>query len=150
MLAFGLQIFFDFAAYSEMAIGVALMMGLRLPANFRQPYRATNLRDFWRRWHMTLSRFLLDYLYIPLGGSRSGPVLYMYATLVTMGLCGLWHGAGWTFVIWGLVHGAGLVVHRAWSALERPMPAAMGWAITFSFAVLLFGLFRAPSLRTRQ
>ena len=148
VVGFGFQIFFDFAAYSEMAIGVALMMGFVLPANFRQPYRAANLRDFWRRWHMTLSRFLRDYLYIPLGGSRHGWPHYVMAALVTMGLCGLWHGAGWTFVIWGLAHGIGLVVHRAWSEFARPMPALLGWAITFAFAVLLFGLFRATSFES--
>ena len=121
--AFAFQIFFDFAAYSEMAIGVALMLGLSLPMNFNQPYRATNLRDFWRRWHMTLSRFFRDYLYIPLGGSRQGQRRYIYATLATMTLCGLWHGAGWTFIIWGLAHGGGLIVHRFWQQFARPLPS---------------------------
>lgn len=148
LFGFGFQIFFDFAAYSEMAIGIALAMGLELPMNFNQPYRATSLQEFWRRWHMTLSRFLRDYLYIPLGGSRHGAGRYVAAILTTMGLCGLWHGAGWTFVIWGLAHGLGLIVNRAWKALQLPMPALLGWALTFSFAIALFGLFRAPDLNS--
>ena len=100
-LAFALQIFFDFAAYSNMAMGIGLMFGFMLPVNFNVPYRAVNLRDFWRRWHITLSRWLRDYVYIALGGSREGVGVYIWATLVTMGLCGLWHGAGWTFILWG-------------------------------------------------
>ena len=91
-----------------MAIGLGLMLGFHFPDNFNVPYRATSMREFWRRWHMTLSRFLRDYLYIPLGGSRERRrATYVKATLVTMGLCGLWHGAGWTFVVWGLMHGVG-------------------------------------------
>ncbi len=147
-LGFSLQIFFDFAAYSEMAIGLALMMGLSLPRNFDQPYRSTSLQEFWRRWHMTLSRFLRDYLYIPLGGSREGVARYLMAIIVTMGLCGLWHGAGWNFVIWGLLHGAGLIVCRAWKELGLVMPNLLGWLITFVFVVLLFVVFRAPDLAT--
>lgn len=147
-LGFSLQIFFDFAAYSEMAIGLALMLGLALPVNFAQPYRAASIRDFWRRWHMTLSRFLRDYLYIPLGGSRQGYGGYLIAVLVTMTLCGLWHGAAWSFVIWGVLHGVGLAVCRAWAQAELPMPAPLGWALTFLFVMALFVIFRAPDLNT--
>ncbi|MDX2258899.1 MAG: MBOAT family O-acyltransferase [Hyphomicrobiaceae bacterium] len=146
LLAFGLQIFFDFAAYSEMAIGIAMMMGIALPMNFNQPYRATNLQDFWRRWHMTLSRFLRDYLYIPLGGSRHGPAVFVFASLATMGLCGLWHGAGFTFILWGLAHGIGLIVVRGWRHLGLTLPAPFGWLMTVGFVILTFGLFRAPDL----
>ena len=96
VLAFSFQLFLDFSAYTEMAIGSALIFGLILPENFRRPYLATDIRDFWRRWHITLSNFLRDYLYIPLGGNRRGVWRYLLATMVTMGLCGLWHGAGWT------------------------------------------------------
>jgi alginate O-acetyltransferase complex protein AlgI len=145
-LAFALQVFFDFAAYSDMAIGLALMLGFHFPLNFDQPYRSTSLRLFWRRWHMTLSRFLRDYVYIPLGGSRQGAACYVFAALVTMGLCGLWHGAGWTFVLWGLGHGIGLVVSKSWADARLPMPPLLGWLLTFLFAVLLFGLFRATDL----
>src|SRR5215813_10041676 len=129
-LGFALQIFLDFSAYTEMAIGIALLFGLLLPENFRQPYLATNLRDFWRRWHITLSNFIRDYLYIPLGGSRHGPYRYVLATLGSMAICGLWHGAGWTYVIWGVWHGIGLVVCRFWQGLKRPLPALLGWAVT--------------------
>ncbi len=148
LLAFGLQIFFDFAAYSEMAIGLAWMFGLSLPMNFNQPYRATSLQDFWRRWHMTLSRFLRDYLYIPLGGSRHGTMRFVLASLTTMGLCGLWHGAGNTFILWGLAHGVGLLVVRGWRTLGIELPALAGWALTFAFEILTFGLFRAPEQAT--
>lgn len=148
VLGFALQIFFDFAAYSEMAIGLALMLGLTLPRNFDQPYRATSLQDFWRRWHMTLSRFLRDYVYIPMGGNREGEARYVLAAIATMGLCGLWHGAGWNFVLWGLLHGAGLIVLRFWRQAGFALPDMLGWLLTFVFAVLLFGLFRAPDLAT--
>jgi D-alanyl-lipoteichoic acid acyltransferase DltB (MBOAT superfamily) len=120
------------------------MLGFHFPDNFNVPYRATSIRDFWRRWHMTLSRFLRDYLYIPLGGSRNGWATYVKATLVTMGLCGLWHGAGFTFVVWGLAHGVALIVCRAWEARERPLPASVGWALTMLFVMLGWVLFRAP------
>jgi D-alanyl-lipoteichoic acid acyltransferase DltB (MBOAT superfamily) len=147
-LAFALQIFFDFVAYSNMAMGIGLMCGLMLPVNFNVPYRAVNLRDFWRRWHITLSRWLRDYVYIPLGGSREGVAVYVWATLVTMGLCGLWHGAGWTFVLWGFGHGLGLLVCRFWQVHGFPLPSFAAWAITTSFVVLLFVLFRSPDLLT--
>ena len=119
-LAFSFQLFLDFSAYTEMAIGIALMFGLLLPENFRRPYIATDLRDFWRRWHISLSKFLRDYLYIPLGGSRAGPMRYVLATMITMGLCGLWHGAGWTFVVWGLWHGVGLIGCHVWQQARAP------------------------------
>jgi len=147
-LAFTFQLFFDFSAYSDMAIGIALMLGLLLPQNFNAPYMAVDLRDFWRRWHMTLSRYLRDYVYIPLGGSREGPWRFAIATMFTMGLCGLWHGAGWTFVVWGLMHGVGLLVCRAWSERGPPMPTAVSWAITFTFVMIGWVLFRAPDFAT--
>jgi D-alanyl-lipoteichoic acid acyltransferase DltB (MBOAT superfamily) len=104
-LAYTLQLYFDFSAYSDMAIGISLMFNVRLPMNFNSPYKATSIIDFWRRWHMTLSRFLRDYLYIPLGGSRNGKAQRYLNLMITMLLGGLWHGAGWTFVIWGGLHG---------------------------------------------
>ncbi len=142
-LAFSFQLFLDFSAYTEMAIGIALMVGLLLPENFRRPYIATDLRDFWRRWHISLSKFLRDYLYIPLGGSRAGYPRYLLATMVTMGLCGLWHGAGWTFVAWGLWHGVGLIGCHAWQRLKRPLPALAGWALTMAFVLIGWVVFRA-------
>ena len=112
--AYTLQIYLDFSGYSDMAIGLALMFGLRLPMNFNAPYRAVSIRDFWRRWHMTLSRFLRDYLYIPLGGNRCGAVRQAVNVVATMLLGGLWHGANWTFVAWGGLHGLALAVNHVW------------------------------------
>jgi alginate O-acetyltransferase complex protein AlgI len=147
-LAFSLQLFLDFSAYTEMAIGSALVFGLLLPENFRRPYLATDLREFWRRWHISLSSFLRDYLYIPLGGSRNGTWRYVTATLCTMALCGLWHGAAWTYVAWGLWHGVGLVACHTWQRLRRPMPALAGWAITMLFVIAGWVLFRASNFET--
>jgi D-alanyl-lipoteichoic acid acyltransferase DltB (MBOAT superfamily) len=147
-LAFSFQLFLDFSAYTEMAIGIALMFGLLLPENFRRPYLATDLREFWRRWHISLSNFIRDYLYIPLGGSRHGAARYVLATLLSMGLCGLWHGAGWTYAAWGVWHGVGLVVCRFWQQLRRPMPAALGWLITMAFVLVGWVLFRAADFAT--
>jgi alginate O-acetyltransferase complex protein AlgI len=114
-LAYTLQLYFDFSGYSDMAIGLGWMFGVRLPANFNSPYQAQSLGDFWRRWHMTLSRFLRDYLYIPLGGNRCGPLRRSLNLLATMLLGGLWHGAGWTFVAWGALHGVFLIVQHLWT-----------------------------------
>jgi D-alanyl-lipoteichoic acid acyltransferase DltB (MBOAT superfamily) len=116
-----------------------------LPQNFNAPYRAASLQDFWRRWHMTLSRFLRDYLYIPLGGSKRGFAIQLLALFSTMALGGLWHGAGWTFVAWGVAHGVGLCAGVIWRRYELPMPAIVGWALTFLFVVLCWVLFRATS-----
>jgi len=147
-IAFTLQLFFDFCGYTDMAIGIALMFGLLLPENFRRPYLSADLREFWRRWHITLSTFIRDYLYIPLGGSRHGTARYVAATMVAMGICGLWHGAGWTYVVWGLWHGAGLVVCRGWQSLKRPLPGAIGWALTMAFVMAGWVLFRSADFST--
>jgi len=147
---FALQLYYDFSGYTDMAIGLALMIGVRLPLNFDSPYKALSLVDFWRRWHMTLSRFLRDYLYIPLGGNRKGPRRRYVNLLVTMLLGGLWHGAAWTFVIWGAIHGLGLVVNHGWNKvtasyrLTLPPPAA--WALTLGFVILAWVPFRADGL----
>jgi len=145
VLAFSFQLFLDFSAYTEMAIGSALIFGLVLPENFRRPYLAVNIREFWRRWHISLSNFLRDYLYIPLGGSRHGLWRYLLATMVTMGLCGLWHGAGWTFVAWGLWHGFGLAACHAWQRLGTPMPKLLGWTLTMLFVLIGWVVFRAAT-----
>ena len=149
-LAFTFQLFLDFSAYSEMAIGLALMFGLILPENFRNPYRATSLRDFWRRWHITLATFLRDYVYIPLGGNREGSARYVLAVMVTMGACGLWHGAGWTYVTWGLLHGAGLIACAAYQSLQRPLPAPVGWLLTMLFVIAGWVIFRSPTFAAAQ
>jgi len=145
-LAFTFQLFLDFSAYSEMAIGMALMFGLRLPSNFETPYRALDLRDFWRRWHITLSTFLRDYIYIPLGGSRHGAGTYVVATMVTMSLCGLWHGAGWTFVVWGILHGLGLIVCTYYQRVGLPLPIPVAWSLTMLFVIIGWVIFRSPTL----
>ncbi len=146
--AYTLQIYFDFSGYSDMAIGLALMFGLRLPINFDAPYRAVSVRDFWRRWHMTLSRFLRDYLYIPLGGSRSGPIRQVINVVVTMLLGGLWHGAAWTFVVWGGLHGAALAVNHLWGQTGVRLPRPIAWLLTLVFVMGCWVLFRAPDFAT--
>ena len=124
VLAYTFQLYFDFSGYSDMAIGLSRLFGVKLPLNFNSPYKAANIADFWRRWHMTLSRFLRDYLYIPLGGSRRGEAMRYRNLMLTMLLGGLWHGAGWTFVIWGGLHGLYLVLQQAWQRVFGAAPAA--------------------------
>jgi alginate O-acetyltransferase complex protein AlgI len=143
--AYTLQIYFDFSGYSDMAIGIARMLGLRLPFNFDAPYRAVSVRDFWRRWHMTLSRFLRDYLYIPLGGNRRGAMRVMVNLMVTMLLAGLWHGAAWTFVVWGGLHGLGLMVNHVWQRTGVRLPRSLAWLLTLLFVMAGWVLFRADS-----
>jgi alginate O-acetyltransferase complex protein AlgI len=151
--AYTLQIYFDFSGYSDMAVGLALLFGIRLPVNFRSPYKATSIIDFWRRWHITLSRFLRDYLYIPLGGNRLGEIRRYLNLLVTMLLGGLWHGAGWNFLIWGGLHGLYLCVNHLWQAWRGDRASESGlfakafsWAITFAAVVLAWVFFRAKTL----
>ncbi|MHA1113855.1 MAG: MBOAT family O-acyltransferase, partial [Alphaproteobacteria bacterium] len=143
--AYTFQLYFDFSGYSDMAIGLALMFGFVLPFNFNAPYKSASIREFWRRWHMTLSRFLRDYLYIALGGNRRGRGLQMAFLMATMLLGGLWHGAGWTFVAWGGLHGLGLMVNHVWSRAGLRMPALSGWVLTFLFVMVGWVLFRAES-----
>ena len=150
MLAFGLQIYFDFSAYSDMALGLGALFGLSLPVNFNAPYRATSIREFWHRWHMTLSRFLRDYLYVPLGGNRHGPARQMAAVAAVMLIGGLWHGAAWTFVVWGAVHGAALVVNHAWRRFGPPLPRWLGWLLTMAVVFAAFVVFRATSFEAAQ
>src|ERR1700722_12751110 len=146
--AYTLQIYFDFSGYSDMAIGLALMFGLRLPMNFNAPYRAVSIRDFWRRWHMTLSRFLRDYLYIPLGGNRCGAVRQAVNVVATMLLGGLWHGANWTFVAWGGLHGLALAVNHVWEGWGLRLPRAAAWALTLLFVMACWVLFRSADFTT--
>jgi D-alanyl-lipoteichoic acid acyltransferase DltB (MBOAT superfamily) len=143
-----LQIYFDFSGYSDMAIGMGMMFGLRLPMNFAGPYRAASIREFWRRWHMTLSRFLRDYVYIPLGGNRAGPGHQAVNVVATMLLGGLWHGAAWTFVAWGGLHGLALAANSAWDRAGLRMPRLIGWLVTTLFVLLGWVLFRSPDFAT--
>lgn len=152
-LAYTIQIYFDFSGYSDMAIGLARFFGVKLPINFDSPYKAGDLIEFWRRWHITLSRFLRDFLYIPLGGNRKGEVRRQTNLLLTMLIGGLWHGASWVFVIWGGLHGLGLVINHFFRA---HFPEKYGgaprrifmWALTFLFVVHAWIFFRAPDLRS--
>ena len=147
-VSFALQIYFDFSGYSDMAIGLALMFGFRLPFNFDVPYRSRSIREFWRRWHMTLSRVLRDYLYIPLGGNRQGGLRQAVNVVATMLLGGLWHGASWTFVAWGGLHGAALAINGAWSRRGLRLPWIVGWALTMLFVLVGWVLFRAADFAT--
>ncbi len=157
-LAYTFQLYFDFSGYSDMAVGLSLMFGIRLPINFHSPYKAVNIIEFWRRWHMTLSRFLRDYLYIPLGGNRRGRARRYVNLVVTMLLGGLWHGAGWTFVVWGGLHGLYLAINHAWHALRRRLGhdprsstrggRALACLVTFTAVVVAWVVFRSDSLDT--
>src|SRR5262249_42160720 len=126
--SYALQIYFDFSGYTDIAIGSALLLGIKLPANFNAPYAAVNIADFWRRWHITVSNGLRDYLYFSLGGARSKWRPYLNL-MITMVLGGLWHGAGWNFVIWGALHGAGLAIVRVWQTLRGTAPATGVWRV---------------------
>jgi D-alanyl-lipoteichoic acid acyltransferase DltB (MBOAT superfamily) len=143
--AYSLRLYFDFSAYSDMAIGLGAMFGLRLPVNFDAPYRAPDIRSFWRRWHISLSSFFRDYVYIPLGGSRAGELRTYAIIIATMLLCGLWHGAGWTFVVWGALHGVGICVNRIWNLGAIRLPTLLAWFVTMLFVVTAWVLFRADN-----
>lgn len=150
---YSFQIYFDFSGYSDMALGLARLFGIRLPANFFSPYKSNNIIDFWRRWHMTLSRFLRDYLYIPLGGNRKGKMRRHINLIITMLLGGLWHGAAWTFVIWGALHGFYLAVNHFWNAVKKHfgwnktsiIGTAFARVLTFFAVVLAWVFFRAET-----
>lgn len=144
-LSYTFQLYYDFSGYTDMAIGAALLFNIKLPINFDSPYKAKDIQDFWRRWHITLSHFLRDYIYIPLGGSRvSEPRVYSNL-LITFLLGGLWHGAGWTFVFWGFLHGIALVIHRIWKKLGFTMNVILAWFITFNFINIAWVFFRAKN-----
>lgn len=150
-LAYALQLYFDFSGYADMAIGLGLMFGLILPENFNRPYAALSISDFWRRWHITLSRFLRDYLYIPLGGNRGGRWSELRNLGTTMLLGGIWHGAAWTFVIWGAIHGGALIVERLWRQLRGrlgwgELPTFAAWPLTLFVVMMAWVPFRAESL----
>ena len=150
VLAYAFQLYFDFSGYSDMAVGLSRLFGVKLPLNFDSPYKADNIAEFWRRWHMTLSRFLRDYLYIPLGGNRHGGARRYLNLMITMLLGGLWHGAGWNFLIWGALHGVFLGIHGAWRSLRFSTTSAAGrifaTALTFVAVCTAWVFFRAPDL----
>jgi len=142
-LSYTFQLYFDFSGYTDMAIGAALLFNIKLPINFNSPYKATTIQDFWRKWHITLSRFLKDYIYIPLGGNRKGEFRTYTNLMATFILGGIWHGAGWTFIFWGFLHGIALVIHRAWSKLGFKLWTWLAWLITFNFINIAWVFFRA-------
>lgn len=146
VLAYTLQIYFDFSGYTDMALGAARMFNIQMPVNFNSPYHASDIREFWQRWHITLSRFLREYLYIPLGGNRLGEGRTAVNVMATFLLGGFWHGAAWTFVAWGALHGCALVCLRAWARSGHHLPRPLGWAITFLFVTVSWVFFRAASL----
>ncbi len=142
-LSYTFQLYFDFSGYTDMAIGAALLFNIKLPFNFNSPYKALSIQDFWRRWHITLSRFLRDYIYIPLGGNRKGESRTYLNLFVTFLLGGIWHGAGWTFVFWGFLHGVALMMHRVWSRAGFALPTIWAWLVTFLFINTTWVFFRA-------
>lgn len=152
--SYAIQIYCDFSGYTDMAIGMGKMMGFNLGINFNKPYQSTSLSDFWHRWHISLSSWLRDYLYIPMGGNRKGKFRTYLNLMITMLLGGLWHGANWKFIFWGGMHGLGLVIDKLWRTLTRhrlegnPVCRVLGWFITLHFVVVLWVFFRADSFAT--
>ena len=144
-LSYTLQLYFDFSGYTDMAIGVSLLFNIKLPINFNSPYKATSIQDFWRRWHITLSRFLRDYIYIPLGGNRKGNFRTSVNLMATFIIGGVWHGAGWTYIFWGFLHGVALVINHIWKSLGFRLPTLLAWFLTFNFVNLTWVFFRAPT-----
>jgi len=144
-LSYTFQLYFDFSGYTDMAIGAALLFNIKLPINFDSPYKALDIQDFWRRWHITLSRFLRDYIYIPLGGNRKGEPRTYFNLMITFLLGGIWHGAGWTFVFWGFLHGAALVVLHAWKKYGFRLNSLLAWFLTFNFINIAWVFFRAQN-----
>ena len=145
-LGYTLQLYFDFSGYSEMAIGLALLFNLQMPVNFNSPYQARSIIDFWRRWHMTLGLWVKNYLYIPMGGNRQGEVRKMCNLFASMLIIGLWHGAGWTFIIWGCMHGILLMINHAWRKTGIVLPKFFNWGMTFLCVMICWVFFRAGSV----
>jgi len=145
-LAYTFQLYFDFSGYCDMAIGIALLFNIKLPINFDSPYQSLNIQQFWQKWHMTLNRFLTHYVYIPLGGSRAGKLRTYLNIMIVFLISGLWHGAGWTFVFWGFLHGVASVVCRLWKQLGLRMAKPLAWGLTFLFVVCSWVFFRAESM----
>ena len=149
ILSYTLQLYFDFAGYSDMASGIALCFNIDLPINFDSPYKARNISDFWKRWHMTMTRFFTRYLYIPLGGSRHGLKRTCLNTLIIFLVSGLWHGAAWTFIFWGFLHGIAMVISRLISAkTDKHLPYPLAWLLTFIYVNICWVFFRAPDIKS--
>lgn len=145
-ISYTLQLYFDFSGYCDMAIGIGLMFNILLPINFNSPYKSTNIQEFWQKWHMTLGRFLANYLYIPLGGNRKGEKRTLLNLLIVFLVSGIWHGAGWNFIIWGMLHGICILIHRVWKNSKRKMNKFIGWFITMNLVNIFWVFFRAKDL----
>ncbi|WP_300344989.1 MBOAT family O-acyltransferase [Fusobacterium sp.] len=146
-LAYTIQLYFDFSGYCDMAIGIGLMFNIVLPINFNSPYKSTNIQEFWKKWHMTLGRFLTNYLYIPLGGNRRGEKRTLLNLLIVFLVSGIWHGAGWNFIIWGMLHGVCILIHRVWKNSGRKLNKFVGWFITMNLVNIFWVFFRAKNLK---
>ena len=149
-LAYTFQLYFDFSGYCDMAIGLGLFFNIKLPVNFHSPYKALDIQDFWRRWHMTLGRFFTHYLYIPLGGNRKGKARTYLNLFLIFFVSGIWHGAGWTFIIWGMMHGFAAVIHRFWTSFNLQLPKWLAWLVTFLFVHIAWVFFRSPDVQTAE
>ncbi|RHF69805.1 MBOAT family protein [Fusobacterium mortiferum] len=145
-ISYTLQLYFDFSGYCDMAMGIGLMFNIILPANFNSPYKSTNIQEFWKRWHMTLGRFMTNYLYIPLGGNRKGEVKTLRNLFIVFLASGIWHGAGWNFVIWGILHGICILIHRIWKNSGRKLNKIVGWLITMNLVNIFWIFFRAETV----
>lgn len=145
-LSYSLQLYFDFSGYCDMAIGIGLMFNIKLPQNFNSPYRAHNFQDFWHRWHMTLNRFFTQYLYLPLGGSKRGEARTLGNIFIVFLMSGIWHGAGWTFIVWGILHGVSVILNRLWKKAGHPLPNWISIPLTLFFINIFWVFFRADSL----
>lgn len=145
-ISYTLQLYFDFSGYCDMAMGIGLMFNIILPANFNSPYKSTNIQEFWKRWHMTLGRFMTNYLYIPLGGNRKGEVKTLRNLFIVFLASGIWHGAGWNFVIWGMLHGVCILVHRVWKNSGKKLNKLLGWFITMNLVNIFWVFFRAETV----
>lgn len=146
MLCYTLQIYFDFSGYCDMAMGIGKLFNIEIPENFRSPYKATSITEFWDRWHMTLTRFFTHYVYIPLGGNRRGKVRMLLNTMIVFLISGLWHGANWTFILWGALHGALVTLYKAFGKWTNKIPKWLGWLLTFLFVNIAWIYFRADSI----
>lgn len=147
-VSYTLQLYFDFSGYCDMAMGIGMMFNIILPINFNSPYKSTNIQEFWRKWHITLGRVMTNYLYIPLGGNRKGEFKTLRNLFIVFLASGIWHGAGWNFVIWGMLHGVCILIHRIWKNTEKKLPKLIGWFITINLVNIFWVFFRAKDLKS--
>lgn len=142
------QLYFDFSGYCDIAMGIAFMFNIKLPLNFNSPYKSTNIKEFWNNWHITLGRFLTNYIYYPLGGSKLGKTRTLLNLFIVFFISGIWHGAGWPFILWGCLHGFAIIIHRLWTYTNKKLPKILGWFITFNIVNILWVFFRANNITT--